>query len=289
MKKNIILMALCAIAVGFSSCGLFNSNKNEKEPELYTSHFTPKPFTIKHVDGVQKTVLFSEGNLQYNPSKKEWRFAPNQTHYIGSDNARISDSYKGWIDLFNWKTGTCPTAIDDETNQAQRDWGTNAIGNSAANTWRTLETGDWYTLLLLRPDADKLRGFGLVGSVAGLILLPDEWVLPSGLTFTPGKTTNAAKNNFSQNYYTLEEWAEMEKAGAVFLPAAGCRLLKTVADVGSRGCYWASNYTEAGSDYGLIPYFLNFDAGELDYSKWVLYPNYGRSVRLVKDLPETTY
>lgn len=64
-------------------------------------------------------VYFSKGNLQYQASTSTWRFAENQWDYVGtqnppwgdaggtvsgSDNANISETYSGWIDLFVWGT-----------------------------------------------------------------------------------------------------------------------------------------------------------------------------------------
>ena len=66
-----------------------------------------------------RTVHFSQGNLQYQASTGTWRFATNQWDVVGSqsayysdyygnvtgsDNANISSSYSGWIDLFGWGT-----------------------------------------------------------------------------------------------------------------------------------------------------------------------------------------
>ena len=71
-------------------------------------------FTINE-DGDK--VIFSQGNLQYQASTGTWRFAENQYDYVGNatlgnvyengvkcNNALISDSYTGWIDLFGWGT-----------------------------------------------------------------------------------------------------------------------------------------------------------------------------------------
>ncbi|MBR4498358.1 MAG: hypothetical protein IKP08_06750 [Bacteroidales bacterium] len=62
-------------------------------------------------------VHFSQGNLQYQASSNTWRFAENQWDFVGdsidgtvyekgikSDNAKISSSYDGWIDLFGFGT-----------------------------------------------------------------------------------------------------------------------------------------------------------------------------------------
>lgn len=56
-------------------------------------------------------VHFSQGNLQYKASTNTWRFAAEQYHCVGSNNANISPSYNGWIDLFGWGTGNNPTLL----------------------------------------------------------------------------------------------------------------------------------------------------------------------------------
>ena len=50
------------------------------------------------------SVVFSPGNLQYNPSEGTWQFAAEQFDFIGADNANISSSYNDWVDLFGWGT-----------------------------------------------------------------------------------------------------------------------------------------------------------------------------------------
>lgn len=52
------------------------------------------------VDPNGKKVYFSKGNLQYKASTNTWRFAENQYDMLGTNNAKISSSYSGWIDLF---------------------------------------------------------------------------------------------------------------------------------------------------------------------------------------------
>ena len=39
---------------------------------------------------VNKKVVFSKGNVQYHPKNNEWRFAENQTDYIGAANSNIA-------------------------------------------------------------------------------------------------------------------------------------------------------------------------------------------------------
>ena len=64
----------------------------------------PGQDTQGHPTGDSKYAYFASGNLQYQASEKEWRFAENQWDIVGDDNANISSTYTGWIDLFGWAT-----------------------------------------------------------------------------------------------------------------------------------------------------------------------------------------
>jgi hypothetical protein len=75
----------------------------------------------------------------------------------------------------------------------------------------------------------------------GMILLPNEWTAPAGVTFVPrtnptselwddGDMIDASYDHFRvkpenmpANKFTLAEWEELEAAGAIFLPYAGRR------------------------------------------------------------------
>ena len=207
-------------------------------------------------------VYFSQGNLQYQASTDTWRFAEHQYDYVGtqtadvygdyggnvsgSDNRNISSTYNGWIDLFGWGTGSNPTLLS--TNYRDYgifvDWGSNPISNggNTANQWRTLTTDEWDYLLYSRTDASSKRGIGNINGVGGLIILPDSWTLPSECSFTSGFATYNPNNypDWTHNSYTLAQWAQMEAAGAVFLPAAGGRNGTNVYRVGRYGFYWSS-------------------------------------------------
>ena len=248
----------------------------------------PSSFVFS-VSATQK-VHFSQGNLQYQASTNTWRFAEHQWDTIGSANANISASYAGWIDLFGWGTGNNPTNASTDYNDYSTfvDWGTNPISNGGneANMWRTLTKDEWTYLFCTRTNASTLFALGSVNGVNGTIILPDNWVLPAGATFIAstlqglvsngGEYRNNNDNNFSHNTYTAEQWAVMESAGAVFLPAAGYRYGTDVYDVGSYGYCWSATPYGTGSAYS-----LDFDSNYLDpqgYDRRSL----GRSVRLVR-------
>lgn len=218
-------------------------------------------------------VHFSQGNLQYRASTDTWRFAEYQYDYvgtqtayngcyggtvIGSDNRNICNTYSGWIDLFGWCTSGWNSGADcyqpwaSSTlnsayangygmtgDYAEADWAWhNAISNggNVAHLWRTLTGAEWDYLFNGRPNASTKRGSGNINGVGGLIILPDSWTLPSGCSFISGFISS----NWTHNSYTLAQWAQMEAAGAVFLPAAGDRYGIDVRSVGSSGKYWTS-------------------------------------------------
>ena len=230
-----------------------------------------------------KQVYFAKGNLQYHPANDEWRFAENQTDYIGNANSNCSSTYNGWLDLFGWSTGATNFGVstseyDDDYSGSFVDWGMNKIGNDAPNTWRTLTYDEWYYLRYTRTNADDLVGIAQVNGVNGLILLPDNWVAPYGIAFKSGFHINNGVDYYAAyQTFTAEQWSKLESAGAVFLPAAGSRGGSYVLLVQDYGYYWSA--TEYNSRRA---YCLGFDSdGELIF-------NHGRfngiSVRLVKDL-----
>ena len=224
-------------------------------------------------------VHFSQGNLQYRASTNTWRFAEHQYDYVGGANSNISSAYSGWIDLFGWGTGNNPTLAS--TNYTDYgtfvDWGSNAIinGGNAANQWRTLASAEWDYLLNSRTNASSKRGTGNINGVGGLIILPDSWTQPSGCPqFNPGFVSDFG--GWSNNSYTLAQWAQMETAGAVFLPAAGRRSGTNVNDVGSKGNYWSS--TPSNANYARN---VGFSSSNLYDGNSDLYD--GFSVRPVQD------
>ena len=223
-------------------------------------------------------VHFSQGNLQYQASTNTWRFAEHQYDYVGtqtadgdgyhggnvsgSDNRSISSTYSGWIDLFGWGTGDNPTLSSDNYGAYGTfvDWGSNPISNggNTANRWRTLTPAEWKYLLNTRPGASSKKGTGNINGVGGLIILPDSCTLPSECSFTSGNASS--HNDWTRNSYTLAQWAQMETAGAVFLPAAGYRVGTRVSSVGYNGNYWSSSPYNESCAYYMYFYGSNLNA-----------------------------
>lgn len=230
-------------------------------------------------------VLFSQGNLQYVGT---WQFAENQWDCFSTS------QYNDHRDLFGWGTGDAPNKVSDNNGDygTFTDWGTNAItngGNTENSGWRTLTKDEWVYLFYSRENAATLFGFGSVNGMNGLIILPDNWTTPEGASFTASTTLgltnqgsyyhNGNNDNYSHNTYTAEQWAVMESAGAVFLPAAAYRhgADSNINYTNSGGFYWSS--TPSSTDDKA--YYLNFYYNDLD-------PQFnemrygGRPVRLVR-------
>ena len=234
--------------------------------------------------GADKQVTFSSGNLQYNPASNQWRFAENQIDYIGNANSNCSSTYNGWLDLFGWSTSATNFGVSTSTDYNDYsgsfiDWGLNKIGSDAPNTWRTLTYDEWNYLLETRPNASSLKGIAQVNGVNGLILLPDNWTCPSGVTFKSGFHSSYGVDYYAAyQIFTADQWSKLESAGAVFLPASGYRYGSNVFRVQEGyGGYWSS--TPDGSDDVWNLGFYSEEAGMAYGGRY-----FGRSVRLVKDL-----
>ena len=109
-----------------------------------------------------------------------------------------------------------------------------------------------------------------MNGVSGIIILPDDWTLPGGMSFNPSAT------NFGANAYADEAWETMENAGAVFLPVAGYRYNGNINWVGQSGYYWSSSVASAGASAWC--YRLTKDNVSREYYNL----HYGMCVRLVK-------
>ena len=243
-------------------------------------------------------INFSQGNLQYRPRIKTWRFAVNQYDVAGSANNNVyMQAYcSDWIDLFGYgtsgwdggagrfmpyETTTNNTEYTEDPNgndltefYANADWGYyNPIINGGNQTalWRTLTSTEWTYLLTLRPNAALLKGMATVENTPGYVLLPDDWTCPSGLTFVN------SDSSYTSNVYNAANWAIMEAAGAVFLPAAGQRTSSSTSNVGTVGNYWTTSHVNGTTGYTFhIAPNANAMRNNVVYST-------GCSVRLVRE------
>lgn len=169
------------------------------------------------------------------------------------------------------------------------DWGYNAISNGGnePDLWRTLTENEWKYLFQTRVNAADKFGHGSVEGVHGIILLPDAWTLPSGMSFT-----TVMQDWQRINIYTSKDWAKMQAAGAVFLPAAGDRGGSQTGNYDSStsnayGYYWSSTARDISRSY-YVCFYDNFVSATADMSNSHehsgLVRSTGMSVRLVIEM-----
>ena len=210
-----------------------------------------------------KKVHFSQGNLLY--ENNTWKFHANQYDYLGGDSHDVSAT--GSTDLFGWvgasstftdspeKYGVSASKIDEDygtstSDTLKADWGTLAIsngGNTEKSGWQTGTTGEWdYLFNNTSRTSTRFVKANLFGTTHGVILFPDKYIHPSGVA-TPTGVNATGNTSWNANTYNTDEWAKMEAAGAVFLPAAGYRHKSSVNNVDVVGFYWSSSPTLSDS------------------------------------------
>ena len=238
-RRTVTQRSAASLAVSQYGPALLSFNLASMEDITPPAGALPEVFSL----GASTQVYFSSGNLQYRGWPASWRLAPTQYSTIGAANSNIGESYTGWIDLFGWGTtgqSGCPSPWAKYTTNneyvlrsnssynmdATYDWGIR-IGTG----WRTPARSEWEYLINTRAGAADKKAAAIVDGIRGLLLLPDYWVLPADCTFTTSDT----------NRYTIAQWEQMERHGALFFPATGCRIGDFVDLYNQKGWYWASD------------------------------------------------
>ncbi|MBR1549742.1 MAG: hypothetical protein IJ634_03810 [Bacteroidales bacterium] len=221
------------------------------------------------INGLEQ-VSFSCGNVQFRRSDTTYRFAEHQYDALGSlNNNYQSSTYDGWIDLMMcniWGNG-----------DAARSPISN--GGDAVGLWRVLSKDEWTYILRERTNAISLRTFATVAGVPGLVLLPDDWQLPDGISMV-------ISSQSMPNTYTAAQWAILEAAGAVFLPAAGVSYdASSTSYMGESGRYASNSFHSAASQSHYVVYFsISTTYSTFDETSTI--SNTTRvSIRLAHDIP----
>lgn len=239
--------------------------------------------------------------------------------------SHYTSSYSGWIDLFAWGTSGfdhgatcyqpwCYEYVDEKSYYAygektcnlydktgHADWGYNSISNGGdrINYWRTLTKEEWEYVLFTRHTLMGSRfAKAQVNEINGVVLFPDDWDNSNYMPNNP----NLDNSNYESNKINISLWTNLERNGAVFLPAAGKRHYYNhniseyydesncfqfeenglrILGVGEGGGYWTSSY-----DYGYYTgsgdvCHLTFGNGFLQLTQYGVNRGDGRSVRLV--------
>ena len=147
--------------------------------------------------------------------------------------------------------------------------------------WHVLDKDEWTYLLVTRDEgraaADQRNGIGTVNGKHGLIIIPDNWIQPSGVP----ALTGGVSEGWNTNSYDATQWTAMAAAGAVFLPAAGYSMDGTTAeDPEKDGTYWSSTEHESNTANGYAIQFEQTVTHDLQSKHKVNY----YSVRMAKTL-----
>jgi hypothetical protein len=225
-----------------------------------------------------KQVYFSKGNLRY--VSGAWSFFDNQYDYYATYSADAWDKF-GWSNSTN-NYGMSTSTNNNDYKYDLVDWGTvPGIGSG----WRILTLAEWQYLFSTRSAstvnsvANARYTKGKVNNVYGIILFPDTYTHPDGVT-NPVGINDTGNTGWNGNNYNATDWGKMEAAGCVFLPAAGYRDGTSVSSLGS-SCSYRSSTRYSPSMVQYI-YFesslLNLETHNVGY--------YGQCVRLVREVTE---
>lgn len=273
------------------------------------------PITPEFSISATKKVSFAPGNLQatYDASAETWTwdFAANQYDYIGNapGNTTIITEVKestepfaklsasGTVDIFGWSTANTyfgiasSTSHETYTTEAFADWGNLVIGSQTAGYWRTMTNSEWDYLLNTRScstigeteNARYLKANTVSGVVQGLIMFPDNFTWNETTMGTIPTSCNSPQAYITQQF-TSAQWASLEAAGAIFLPASGYKYQYGLGNIGDRGNYWSSSKRDDNRAFYMFFYYngrnnSTLSAQDHDYGNFI-----ASSVRLVHDL-----
>lgn len=248
-------------------------------------------FPVFSFDG--KKGVFAPANLQAKTtdgSTWTWQFADNEYDVIGKAvaNTKISGkgtvSENGTVDLFGWSTDNANNyyGINNSMNTSHytgtfKDWGGNVISG-----WRTPTAGDWAQVFEHRTGTNRFAK-ARVHSTAGIILFPDGFEIPSGITIA---NINVKDAGITLTEITDSNWAILKQLGCVFLPGGGSRYGSGEAFSGENSYnsnlsgYWSST-----KNAGTTIYIVYFGSTPLAWTSSTSNNIVnGYSVRLVRDL-----
>ena len=239
-----------------------------------------------------KKVYFSQGNLFASVSNgiiTDYKFADNQ--YSTAESSSVSNNYVGYtgnVGLFGWgnnsnnlNTSTTPGDYASTDLTGSTDWGSLSISGTHTG-WRTLTSLEWS--YLLNPNGNSGRSDNIryamanIHSTNGLILFPDGFnPTTMGVTISNENPQATTSSQVEYTPYSDDNWAKMEAAGAIFLPAAGIRNGTSVSVVAAQGNYWSATCSSNNQAHRLL-----FSGS--DFAPYNAHSRYlGCSVRLVKE------
>lgn len=175
-----------------------------------------------------KLVFFGRANLYATSAEPDkYRLTEHQYDVLYSKDPNWSDSCTdipysfAEYDLF--LHDVAGTTFGDPSTSPDVYWNNNDVDKSTG--WYTLSGAEWKYLLETRrastvAGTDNARYLKVrVGVHFGVVIFPDTYTHPASVQAIPSGRINNSKASCIDLRY--EEWEDMERAGAVYLPAAG--------------------------------------------------------------------
>ena len=272
-----------------------------------------------------RQIVFAPANLVAtigaDYASTEWNFHAHQHDMvITSSSQKQSFSVGSKIDTFGFvgeggsasgkaewgisSAGTGSTYSGESVpDPLKHDWGESVIGHYAANFWFTPSIGEWEYVIRTRSTVAIIGGVSTSdvrfakaklfndgeGGVQGIIIFPDNYVHPTGLAAPASINVENVASKTIGNNYNESEWAQMEDAGAIFLPSAGYRSGTTMnnvnsyidASVGDALRYRTRSHIETRND---TAYRFLVNNTNINFASETVSRATGMSVRLVREL-----
>ena len=264
MKRIILFYTLLITALAYGTCVYAEEDCTARERRASASIWrvdpgcTPGLFTVAHTGTAgapSDTVFLAQGNLQVCPTDRTsataYRFSEHQAEVGSTDNVTWGRLNDRWYDLFAY---------------GDASWAQHPIckAGDQANQWAALTKEQWQ-YLFARTDANGLlyafctmnvnvkiaEGVKEAKNVSGVLLLPDKYTDPTGISLTRGTKT------FATNHLTEEQWNSLSAVGVVFLPCTGHMTGSTgsyemtLQDVADHGYYWTATEKDGETAYAI--------------------------------------
>ena len=175
-----------------------------------------------------KLVFIARSNLYSTSAEPDkYRLVKNQYDVVYTKDPNWSDSCTDIPYLFDeydlFRHDVAGTTFGDASTSPEVYWNNNDVDNSTG--WYTLSGAEWKYLLETR-RASTVAGTAnarylrvRIGVHFGVVIFPDTYTHPVSVQAIPtGRINSSTASAIDLRY---EEWEDMERAGAVFLPATG--------------------------------------------------------------------
>lgn len=229
------------------------------------------------------TITAENSNRTYLPcfsvaANKKVLF-PTQGNVYGWYSEEYGRTYHSFWGSQYYSMGSSNDLVDDGNHDLFRGGPSYGMtlgsyhGVIGGREWRMLTADEWDYLLNSRGDYFKAPA--RVGTYNGLLILPDGWVRPDGVSY------NNSATSYDGNTYTVSQWDILKNSGAIFLPAAGsANSSNEISGWNSIGHYWTSTAGDYPSTYKALQFF---SAGSFTIDLPSVSSSEQMAVRLVQD------